>query len=188
MPKAEYRNALRSRRLINQAMAELMKEKPLDKITVTDVVKRADINRGTFYAHYADVPDVLAQQMDAACGTLRTALADCGPDIGSNSAAFVLHKLQDAFEENLEFFSALLGSGMAKATTEQLRDIFIEYMSAHRPKGVDPEQFLFVMRFASGGLSDMYCDWVAGKLPMTLDQLTENAITVVQKLLTPVQG
>lgn len=188
MPKAEYRNALRSRRLINEAVAQLMQEKPLDKITVTDVVKRADINRGTFYAHYADVPDVLAQQMEVACGVLRAALADCGPDLNTSSAAFVLHKLQDSFAENRAFFTALLSSGMARSATERLRDVFIEYMMAHRPKGVDPEQFLFVMRFASGGVSSMYCDWVTGKLPLTLDQLTEKAITVVQNMGAALQG
>ena len=51
MAKAEYRSAIRSRKLINEALADLLTEKPLDKITVTDVVSRADINRGTFYAH-----------------------------------------------------------------------------------------------------------------------------------------
>ena len=46
MAKAEYRSAIRSKRLINDALADLLQEKPLDKITVTDVVNRADINRG----------------------------------------------------------------------------------------------------------------------------------------------
>ena len=59
MAKAEYRSAVRSRKLINEALVDLLTEKPLDKITVTDVVKRADINRGTFYAHYRDIPDVV---------------------------------------------------------------------------------------------------------------------------------
>jgi len=53
--KKEYRSAIRSRRLINQAFLELLREKPFEKITVTDIVKRADINRSTFYAHYPDV-------------------------------------------------------------------------------------------------------------------------------------
>ena len=59
MAKAEYRSAVRSRKLIKAALADLLQEKPLDKITVTDVVNRAQINRGTFYAHYTDIPDVI---------------------------------------------------------------------------------------------------------------------------------
>ena len=51
MPKkAEYRNALRSKALIKDSFVTLMQAKPLEKITVTDVVNKAQINRGTFYA------------------------------------------------------------------------------------------------------------------------------------------
>lgn len=53
--KAEYRSAIRSRKLIKQAYVSLIKEKDIDKITVMDIVTTADINRGTFYAHYSNV-------------------------------------------------------------------------------------------------------------------------------------
>ena len=56
--KAEYRSAIRSRRMIREAYMELLKEKDLSKITVTDIIKRADLNRATFYAHYPDVRGV----------------------------------------------------------------------------------------------------------------------------------
>ena len=62
--KTEYRSALRSRKLIKQAYVELIKEKDMDKISVIDVVTRADINRGTFYAHYKSVIDVADQISD----------------------------------------------------------------------------------------------------------------------------
>ena len=35
-----------------------MQQKDFQSITVTDVVREADINRGTFYAHYRDVYDL----------------------------------------------------------------------------------------------------------------------------------
>ena len=57
--KAEYRSSIRSKTMIKEAMLELMVEKPFDKITITDIVKKADINRGTFYAHYDNTSEVL---------------------------------------------------------------------------------------------------------------------------------
>ena len=48
--RAEYRSAIRSRRMIREAYTVLLKEKDLSKITVTDIVNQADINRATFYA------------------------------------------------------------------------------------------------------------------------------------------
>ena len=37
----------------------LLRNKPYSKITVTELCRLADINRGTFYIHYFDVDDVL---------------------------------------------------------------------------------------------------------------------------------
>ncbi|MBR2950520.1 MAG: TetR family transcriptional regulator, partial [Lachnospiraceae bacterium] len=62
--KKENRSAIRSRRLIREALLELLQEKKFEKITVTDIVKRADINRSTFYAHYPDVMGLLEELME----------------------------------------------------------------------------------------------------------------------------
>ena len=50
--EAKNRNALRSKRMLAQALSELILEMPYEKITVSAITRRADLNRGTFYAHY----------------------------------------------------------------------------------------------------------------------------------------
>lgn len=57
--RSEYRSSIRSRTLIRSALLSLMHEMPFDSITVTDVVRQADINRGTFYSHYRSTFDVI---------------------------------------------------------------------------------------------------------------------------------
>ena len=46
---------IKTKRAIMQAFNELLKEKSLDKITVTELAQRAEINKGTFYLHYTDL-------------------------------------------------------------------------------------------------------------------------------------
>ena len=41
---------------IKQAFVTLIKERPLPKIKVKDIVERCGINRNSFYYHYADLP------------------------------------------------------------------------------------------------------------------------------------
>lgn len=48
-----------TRSVIREALMELLRIKPYSKITVTELCRLADINRGTFYIHYFDVDDVL---------------------------------------------------------------------------------------------------------------------------------
>jgi AcrR family transcriptional regulator len=55
------RRTVRTHKLLRQALLALIEEKGLDKITVSDLTSRAEINRGTFYLHYRDVSDLLEQ-------------------------------------------------------------------------------------------------------------------------------
>jgi len=48
------RRALRSKRLIIEAWRDLLLEKEYKNISVSDIVKKADIGRATFYAHFED--------------------------------------------------------------------------------------------------------------------------------------
>jgi AcrR family transcriptional regulator len=45
---------LRTRKLLQQALVSLMKEKEFDSISVQDIAEAATINRATFYDHYPD--------------------------------------------------------------------------------------------------------------------------------------
>jgi len=49
---------IRTKESIRNAFLELLAQKPLDKITVTELAKTARINKGTFYLHYQDIDDL----------------------------------------------------------------------------------------------------------------------------------
>ena len=53
------RGIRKTRAVLKNALLSLMKEKSVKHITVKELCDRADINRGTFYLHYADVFDML---------------------------------------------------------------------------------------------------------------------------------
>ena len=48
-----------TRQTIRDTLLELMEEKSFSRVTVTEVCRRAEMNRGTFYLHYLDLSDVL---------------------------------------------------------------------------------------------------------------------------------
>ncbi len=55
---------LRTKRLIRNALTELMEEKGFESFTVQDLTDKANINRSTFYSHYRDKYDLLEQSED----------------------------------------------------------------------------------------------------------------------------
>ena len=47
--------------LLHQAILDILREKPIDRVTVKELVDRAGLNRGTFYLHYNTPHDVLKE-------------------------------------------------------------------------------------------------------------------------------
>jgi AcrR family transcriptional regulator len=54
------RRSERSRQLIRNALLDLLFEQRFEEITVQAILDRANVGRSTFYAHYFDKADVLA--------------------------------------------------------------------------------------------------------------------------------
>ncbi|MDQ0952911.1 AcrR family transcriptional regulator [Streptomyces phaeochromogenes] len=65
----------RSRSALETALRELIAERDLSQISVSDITKRAGVNRSTFYEHYTDVHDLAA----AACTTVFDELVAASP-------------------------------------------------------------------------------------------------------------
>ena len=54
----------RTKYTIMAAFAQLLEERPMNKITVKDIVDRCDVNRNTFYYHFQDIPSLLREMME----------------------------------------------------------------------------------------------------------------------------
>ena len=62
MPTHETdRRVRRTRAQLRRALTELLEEKDIRSVTVRELTERADVNRGTFYAHYSDIYDLVEQ-------------------------------------------------------------------------------------------------------------------------------
>lgn len=51
--------SLNTKKLIANSLKKAMKEKPLSKITVSELIRDCGINRNTFYYHFDDIYDLL---------------------------------------------------------------------------------------------------------------------------------
>ena len=58
------RRVAKTKAAIQSSFFELLKEKSIDKITIADICRKADIDRSTFYYHYEDYPTFLKKLDD----------------------------------------------------------------------------------------------------------------------------
>ncbi len=132
MIKAEYRSAKRSRTLIKKAFVELLFESDISQITVRDIADKADINRGTFYAHYRDVYDVLDQienELIEALGRMLDEFQNQG--IIRNPLELML-AIADYLEKDPEFNRLLIRSRGANTFLLKLRQVVVQRLIADK--------------------------------------------------------
>ncbi|TQO19316.1 TetR family transcriptional regulator [Rhodoglobus vestalii] len=69
----------RTRRSLQQALFALTQERPLDEVTVGDIVERAGVNRSSFYQHFADKETLLAFAIESAADDAGVELVNLDP-------------------------------------------------------------------------------------------------------------
>jgi len=74
------RRVRRTRRILNEALIELILEKGYERITVQDILDRADVGRSTFYAHFRDKEGLLTAEFDELRSDLHRQVEESGPD------------------------------------------------------------------------------------------------------------
>lgn len=145
----------KTRNLIKKTFAELMNEKKeLDKITVTELVKRADITRSTFYTHYDDIYEVVN---DYQLETIELLVSD---DKILNSIQDIYHYFDEIFEclkKNEDIYKMLLVSNGSLIFLEQLKKLAGEkiYHALRNIIKDNPYLELDVSFYMSGVISEL---------------------------------
>lgn len=173
--KAEYKSAIRSRKLIRQAFVELMQEKDLEKITVTDIVTRADINRGTFYAHYQDKRAVIEQIENEIIGKMMEFLGEFQYKKFFQNPLPLLLKISRYLEKDLEFYRILINARGSEQFLEKLKSIFTKYLKndSDIPEKIKKSSdFIIRINFFAGGIINLYQVWFRNELNCSLNEIS----------------
>jgi len=182
--KKEYKSAIRSRKMIRLAFMELLKEKPFDKITVTDIVKKADINRSTFYAHYPDVFGLIEEIQSEVLDYTENVLEKISFENFMENPKPVLKGLVKIVEDNTELYRLLSNTSIAVKQLANMKNILVERtMKTIEIPGVAPNTFEmeFTVRFFMGGVVDLYVQWLNGEIDCTGDELTEELAKMIRR-------
>lgn len=174
--KKEYRSAVRSRRLIRGAFLELLEEKPFEKITVTDIVNRADINRSTFYAHYTDVMALVEEILDEVTQRPLSLISELDfQNIFQDPTPFVRGLMEIGMEYS-KAYRLLSSSDFALKQTEKAKELFFQKaMSAQDiPQELRQSRAYEIQtNFFIGGIFHTYQQWLLGTLDYSIDEVTE---------------
>ena len=174
LERPQYRSAIRSKKFIKNAFSELLQKKDLEKITVTEIVKLSGLNRGTFYAHYNNIADVLEEIEKEVTDKILSLFSAYKDSIIENPTPF-LKEIAGFLQKDYEFYKHLICAKMGENFIDKLKEFFVSTVmqAVGKDEMQDKAKFLLIVRFYTNGFADMYVDVFKGKLNVTLDKLTE---------------
>jgi AcrR family transcriptional regulator len=165
-PSPTDRRVRRTRELLRGAFLSLILEKSYDRITVQDILDRADIGRSTFYAHYRDKEDLLLagfEDIRAALAAERDATED-EPGAETELLQPVLAVFTHV-ERHRQFWGPLSRKGGADLITRILRESVDDLVQRHLQShfggsGVDPIQLEAAVQFVAGACMGLLVWWL----------------------------
>jgi len=155
------RQVTRTKLALREALLELIARKGYDRITVQELVERADVGRATFYSHYADKDAVLRENLAALSERIRAQVKEAGTASGSTAIAFSLPMLEHVAEVK-PMFTALLGRRGSPTVRQLFLDILSDLIAEGlRDKGAGlPAPPSAVVQFLAAGFLAIARWWV----------------------------
>lgn len=177
------RRSRRSRRLIADALMALLREKRYDRITVQEIIDRADVGRSTFYAQFRNKEDVLESELEHVFGQLHEQHLAFAQE-SSNHLLPTLGLFQH-IQETQSFYPTLI-RGLASdpheaAVHRSLRDLALRQLAhatGSAPLAVPAE---IVAEYLAGSLLTLAHWWLDHGSSYTPEQME----AVFQQLVMP---
>ncbi|MFE3025048.1 TetR/AcrR family transcriptional regulator [Nocardia tengchongensis] len=146
------RRVRRTRAALHRALIELMLTRPYARITVRDIIDRADVGRSTFYAHYRDKDDLL---LVSCIEHVRAEIsAQLSRYRGEPPPLLPVEMLFRLVDEHPDVYRPLIGQRANATVLRSIRQVYAELLTEHLgPRlGPDPAAAAATITFLSWGL------------------------------------
>ncbi|MCD8048206.1 MAG: TetR family transcriptional regulator C-terminal domain-containing protein [Clostridia bacterium] len=176
----ESRRVTMTKMLLKESLLELMAKKPISKITIKEICDSADLNRTTFYSHYADQFALLEEIENDAIEKTDAFLAQIGDNENRLS---IFEEFFTYIKSDVKVFSVLLRTDIDN--TFKLR--FVEVCIAHLSKydyheNLSDNDKDYIYRFIFMGALSVLEKWIENDFDKSPRQMSELILALIPSI------
>lgn len=156
-------------RLMDEALLTLLDKKDFAYVTVTEICKKAGVNRSTFYLHYERMTDLLAESIEyLKCELRRRYQAEDGIDVANGdlkelllfTPEFSLPYLQ-FLKEHRKAFMAVISNPILFRVDEVFDSMFEKLFEPILERFCVPRsERTYIVKFYNSGIHAIIIEWL----------------------------
>lgn len=177
MARKVDRRVQRTRKLLQDALLSLIRERGFEALSVQEIIDRADVGRATFYAHFDNKEDLLLSGLEGLRATLKVLQRQAQTGGAAEERFFGFsQELFTHTDQHRDVFRAMAGERSVgliqqvfhRMLVELVRDELKATVPREAPAATSAEP---VVQFVAGGLFGMLMWWLEGRSRPKADEV-----------------
>ncbi len=177
--KKEDRRVRHTKERLRNALVELLKTEKINKLTVTKVCAKADVNRGTFYTYFNDVYDLLEYTENEKFEKI----VNLYNVSGKNETRKIYADIFRGIENHIDITRALFGENIEgrylKKIVDRLHDVQIEKWNKEFPK-LSSQALEIMYNYVVMGTISAVTNWIHNDNRMSPEKLADFLVELNQ--------
>lgn len=155
----ESRRVLMTKRLLKESLLDMLKDKNISDVNITELCKRADVNRSTFYSYYDTVNDILNEIGEDLIAQLPTMKAENQFFQIEESVITEFTQFMHYIRIHAEEFEILLRPDN-KYFREKLMETIMHHFKKNLPENDTNSFHLLGYIFSINGAIALFIEWI----------------------------
>lgn len=182
------RRQKRSRKVICDALLLLMRDKPIEEITIKELTEAADVNRKTFYNNYGSIMDVKAELEDNIVQLFFSLvnadnIEDKIVEADLNPGRFI-HRLIKVIDDDRAKARLIFDSGENTVVLRHLKELLTPYLrSLATEHNITESELEYALYFIASGTMSVIKAWLNDEIAASSSEMENILITLIRKVI-----
>ena len=167
------RRQIKTKKAIIRAFFELTKDKDMSKITITELAKKADIDRKTFYLHFNSVAAIYNELGLKLVDILKESIINSGMSDDYNAIYGLFMTINEILTGKLDVIKDIAKKNEFTEFVFCIKDVFCDELL--KASGIqntpDEAKYRLMIEFMASGTVSMYLSWLKGDVDISMDEL-----------------
>lgn len=158
MENKEDRRVMMTKRMLKEAMTELLRENDIYHISIRELCERADVNRTTFYKYYGSQFDLLTEMESDIISLINNTITKNNVDIDAT-----IKVLCEYLNDNLEFARLLINNNIDPGFAGKLFSLSVirDSVAENYRDKYDGSEMEYVYNYITYGAFRIICMWLS---------------------------